>query len=776
MAQYEFNLRDYQRILRRRWRVVVFATILVGVFSYIFGRSRLPLYSTFSSVKVEETNTVAGLLVQRLTYTRWDNIATAMELIRSFPVMEETAKRMGLIDKQLTSREIRQDVKLSAIVNRMISKVNTERSGKTNIIDIHVTSDDPYEARTMAQTIAEVFTETHKEMQSRQDRETREFIEEQLRLAKAELSNAESQLQVFLEDNPYPVESDAVFLKVEELANLKDEKRKFEEKYTSIRLQYDQLLLRTNPGRLDSLRHADSPAVKVEATAEKISSGFKLSDLDWVSSADASGQYSYLNDRLMALETEKRKLLENYKPTYPKIRELEKQIHELILELQEEVGGELLIVENSIRTIENKIAETEKTLEGVPNSQRIFAELKREVTIKEKQYDFLSQQLQEAMIKEADKTEEVVVVRPAMLNTSPININMFRTISVGVIIGLMLGLVLAFLFETFDTSIGTIEDVEEYLQIPVMGVIPHIDLETITERLIEKNPHLAENPHLLSSARLITHFAPKDPVAEAYRSLRTTLQFRSISRPLKTLVATSAALQEGKSTTLVNLAITIAQGGTRVLLVGCNLRRPTLYKIFGLEQSPGITDVILGRHDWQSAVRTVTDIIMGEMGMESILMTPGMENLHIMTSGSIPPNPSEMLASEKMKQFIEEAREEFDLVLFDVPPILPVTDAAVLSNRVDATLLIYRAGKVPRAVLRRAKVQIESVGATVLGIVLNDLKADIAGYTGSHYYYGKYYGKPESTNDNIPKAAYEGNGLFGLLKNGVEKIRSLIRG
>ncbi|MBZ0264572.1 polysaccharide biosynthesis tyrosine autokinase [bacterium] len=772
MAQYDLNLRDYQRIFRRRWKVVLFATLLVAVFSYFFGRSRLPLYQTYSSVKIEETNTVAGLLLQKLTYTRWDNIATAQELIQSFPVMEKVAKRMGLIDNAMSAREIRQDTKLSALINNMISKVSTERNGRTNIIDIYVTSDDPYEAREISQNLAEVFSEEHLEQRTRQDRETREFIEEQLRFSKAALNAAEEQMQNYREQNPYPVLDDHIKIRIEELINIEQQKRNLAERIKELRLQRDQLQERIQPKTNGSgLRN---PTILADGSIsysgeEELSQEY---DIDWISSEEGSGPLGLLNERLVSLEVQKSELLKDYRPTYPKIVDLESQIKDLIRELVSEVSGNLSLMEQKKDSLSAYINNISAILDSVPRTQRLYSQLLREVSLRENQYAFLTEKHQEALIREADQADEVMVVRPAMLNSSPININMFRTISVGIVIGLMLGLVLAFLFETFDTSIGTIEDVEEYLQVPVMGVIPHIDIEAVSDRLVEQNPMLENNPNLASSARLVTHFAPKDPVAEAYRSLRTNLQFRSISRQIRTLVATSASLQEGKSTTLVNLAITLAQSGTRTLLVGCNLRRPTLYRIFGLEQEPGVTDIVLGRKKWQETIRTVTDIIMGEMGMESILMTPGMENLHIITSGGVPPNPSEMLASAKMKQFMEEASQEFDIVLFDVPPILPVTDAAILSNRADATLLIYRTGKVPRAALKRAKVQIESVGANVLGVVLNDLKADIAGYAGSHYYYGRYYGRPDQKTQTTMKAE-EKNGFIRKIGERIKETTSM---
>ncbi|MCB2198468.1 polysaccharide biosynthesis tyrosine autokinase [bacterium] len=756
MAQYDLNLRDVQRILRRRWKVVLFATLLVLGFSYFFGRSRQPLYSSYSSVKVEETNTVAGLLLQRLTYTRWDNIATAQELIRSFPVMEKVAKRLGKIDRDLTSEDVRSNSELASMVNRMIGLVTTERSGRTNIIDINVTSDDPYEARDVAQTLAQVFTETHLEEKSRQDRETREFIESQLLLAQSNLNAAENRLQDFRQQSKLPVLNDQLRLRLEEQMSLREKKRSLETVVDQLTTQLGQLRQRQN------LRKTGEGELKNTAMD---SSAMRL--IDWFSSGEADGgSIALLNQRLIELEVRKRDLLTQYKPDYPRITQLEGDIQALLSQIAEEAIDMLDAKKRELKNLDRLIAEGDAEFAKVPEAQRRYAQLEREVALREAQYTDLTVKYQEALIREADQADEVTVVRPAMLNQAPININMSRMISVGFVIGLTLGLVLAFLFETFDTSIGTIEDVEEFLQVPVLGVIPSIDIESVTEHLLRRNPGLENNPNLEASARLVTHFAPKDPVAEGYRALRTALQFRAIDSPVKTITTTSASLQEGKSTTLVNLAITMAQGGVKILLVGCNLRRPSIYKVFGIDQAPGVVDIVLGRVEWRDCIRTVTDIIMGDMGMSSTLMTPGMENLHIITSGGVPPNPAEMLVSERMKQFIDEAREEFDIILFDAPPVLPVTDAAILAKRTDATLLVYRTGKVPRAALRRAKVQIESVGATVMGVVLNDLRSELIGFSSSHYYYGKYYGASGDTEvvEQQPKRKSGWERLMGKLK------------
>ncbi|MDP8207984.1 MAG: polysaccharide biosynthesis tyrosine autokinase [Candidatus Electryonea clarkiae] len=769
MAQYDLNLRDYQRILRRRWKVIVVATILVTAFSYYFGQSRQPLYRTFSSVKLEETSTVAGLLLQRLTYSRWDNIATAQELIKSYPVMEQVAKKMDIIPDTLSSEIIRNNPHLSSRINSMINMVVTERTGKTNIIDIVVTSPNALEARDIAQYLGEVFTLEHLIAKSGQDRATREFIENQLETARVALKTAERKLQEFRENNPGPIIEDHIKLKIEELVGLSKEKRILDQSIKDLEVQLNQLdqRLGNNSANTDSL--SNGAGKKLSAPSfQQASSG--MTGIDWMSSPQGDGPLGLLNNQIIELEFKKRELLEKYKPTYSGIRRIDIKIENLLRELRNEISGNLNVYIEQKDSLVVYISQIEKILKHVPEVQRQFAQMMREVSLRESQYGFLTEKYAEALIREADQADEVTIVRPAMVQNKAININMSRTLSVGFIIGMMLGLVLAFFFETFDTSIGTIEDVEDFLEVPVLGVIPHIDIEDVIEKLLKKNPSMENNPNLDASARLVTHFSPKDPVAESYRTLRTTLQFRSITKPVKTIVATSAALQEGKSTTLVNLAITLAQDGSRVLVVGCNLRRPTLYKVFGLEQSPGVTDIVLGRITWQETLKGVTDIIMGGMGMDPILMTPGMENLHIITSGGVPPNPSEMLGSANMKKFMDEIREEFDIVLFDAPPILPVTDAAILSNRADATLLIYRTGKVPRAALRRAKVQIEAVGATVLGVVLNDLKSEISGYAGSHYYYGKFYG--DKNRDGEEVSSVDSASPAGS-KRLVERLRSI---
>ncbi|MBW1792791.1 MAG: CpsD/CapB family tyrosine-protein kinase, partial [Deltaproteobacteria bacterium] len=195
----------------------------------------------------------------------------------------------------------------------------------------------------------------------------------------------------------------------------------------------------------------------------------------------------------------------------------------------------------------------------------------------------------------------------------------------------------------------------------------------------------------------------------------------------------------------VNLAISLAQAGLKTLLVGADLRKPMMAKTFGLELIPGLTDIVLGNYPWADTVKSITDIIMGKLTMDEVMMTPGMDNLHIITSGIIPPNPAELIESRRLMDFIEEAKKQYDMVIFDSTPILSTADAAILGTKVDGVLLVYRIGAVSRGLLKRSAAQLEQVNCNIIGVVLNGMKADISpDFQDFKYYkYYSYYGEED---------------------------------
>ncbi|MCJ7619972.1 MAG: CpsD/CapB family tyrosine-protein kinase [Anaerolineae bacterium] len=214
------------------------------------------------------------------------------------------------------------------------------------------------------------------------------------------------------------------------------------------------------------------------------------------------------------------------------------------------------------------------------------------------------------------------------------------------------------------------------------------------------------------SDSLVTLTSPRSPVSEAYRTLRTNLEFSSLDQPLRTMVVTSPGPEEGKSTTLANLAVTLAHAEKRVILVDCDLRRPSQHEIFGLSNGVGLTTMVVD----EEAMR------------DPPLLETGVEGLQLLPSGPLPPNPSELVGSRRMAEIISALSERADIVLFDAPPVIAVTDAAVLASRVDGVLLVIKAGTTKRDHAKRAKALLDKVNAHVVGAVLNNIKMDTSYY------------------------------------------------
>src|SRR2546422_873683 len=309
--------------------------------------------------------------------------------------------------------------------------------------------------------------------------------------------------------------------------------------------------------------------------------------------------------------------------------------------MRREVAAQIAALRTREEILNRQMGDLLQKNREVPAVELAMQRLQREAKNNDDLLALLKAKHQEALIKESEKIEEVSIVRPATEPDTPVGAEALNTVLVGALLGLSLGLVLAFVQETLDTSIGTIEDVEAYLEVPVLGVVPHIDARETVQRVLERRPALAQiDPEaLLSHALLITHFDPKSPVAEAYRTLRTNVQFARMERAGKVLVVTSPTLQEGKTTTIVNLALTLAQSGQRTLLVGGNLRRPSIHRFFGIEREPGLSDILIGSTPWRDCIRTVADILMGRFEMEDIMAAPGLDNLHIIEAGPRPGQP-----------------------------------------------------------------------------------------------------------------------------------------
>lgn len=304
----------------------------------------------------------------------------------------------------------------------------------------------------------------------------------------------------------------------------------------------------------------------------------------------------------------------------------------------------------------------------------------------------------------------VTVVRPAGLPATPVSPRTTINIALGLLVGLALGIGTAVLRETMDTSVKTSEDLQKLTGSSALGVITY-------DSQAQKSP-------------LVSQVDSRTGRGEAFRTLRTNLRFVDVDSPPQAVVLTSSVASEGKSTTACNLAITLASAGVRAILVEADLRRPRVADYMGLEGAVGLTDVLIGR-----------------ARLDDVLQQWGTSPLSVLTSGALPPNPSELLSSTQMADLVSALRARADIVLIDAPPLLPVTDAALISRQCDGAILVVRHGKTTREQVTRSLDALSSVGARLLGTVLNMAPAG-----GSHGYgYGYGYAGEYATRTDRPK-------------------------
>jgi capsular exopolysaccharide synthesis family protein len=244
------------------------------------------------------------------------------------------------------------------------------------------------------------------------------------------------------------------------------------------------------------------------------------------------------------------------------------------------------------------------------------------------------------------------------------------------------------------------------------------------------------------------HYNPKSSEAEAFKVLRTNLK---IGPGHKIFTITSSGPREGKTTILVNLGVAAAQAGLKTVLVSTDLRKPTIEKTLGIDTELGFYEIITKATTWDKALKSISDIMMGKMGLTEALQTRGLDNLYIITTGHTISNPSEILSSENLKSLVEDLKNNFDVVLFDSPPVLPLSDALLLSSLCDGVIIVYEISRTSREALMRTKSQLEGYGAKVIGIVMNQIKPQMEMYPTYPYYYSKYkyYSEEKKNKANL---------------------------
>jgi len=402
----------------------------------------------------------------------------------------------------------------------------------------------------------------------------------------------------------------------------------------------------------------------------------------------------------LTVEDEDRQLAAQIANTLPEVFIEQNQTLQLsrFASSKENLAKQLAIIEADMKATQQAIAALRGSISAADQAE--LARLQSTLTQYQSSYASLLKSYEEIRLTEAQAIDNVVVAEPAEVPRYPVKPRTLMNTLLAAVVGCMLAVGVAFLIEYLDDTIKTSDDVRQTLELSTLGAITRINTRTDEEKVVAA-------------------LQPRSPISEAYRALRTNIQFSTIDKPLKTILVTSANPLEGKTTTVANLGVVMAQAGLSVIIIDSDLRRPTMHKFFGVDNKQGLTDALL-----QSAP-----------SLDGYLQGTAMENLQVLASGPLPPNPSELLGSQRMKGLIEQLKGKADVLLFDSPPVLAVTDAAVLANEVDGVLLVVDTNATRRDGALRARETLSKVGANLLGVALNKLSAKGAG--GYYYYY--YY-------------------------------------
>jgi capsular exopolysaccharide synthesis family protein len=433
-----------------------------------------------------------------------------------------------------------------------------------------------------------------------------------------------------------------------------------------------------------------------------------------------------LQKKIGELEEKRSALLVKYTPEWPEVKTTEAQINQLQQELEKTARGIKAALKSRYEAAiarEQKLRAAYEQERGAANQQSqsevMLSSLNQQIETNKELYNTYVQRQKETEFVSSDRTNNITVATPSRLPRAPVGPPRGRNIAISFLLSLCAGIGLAVLLHNLDDSLRSVEDVEHYLNLPTLALIP-------AARQLAPRRNKPAQPLLTGGNGnnvLALASETRSPMAEAYRHLRTSLLFSSAGHPPKVILVTSAQPSEGKTTTAVNTAIMLAQTGANVLVVDCDLRRPSVHAHFGLANTSGLTNFLAGD----------TELVAVLQASEKL------PNLSVLASGPVPPNPAELLGSNEMVKLLELLSENFTHIIIDSPPVISFTDAVILSTLVDGVMLVVHGGKSSRGVARRARQQLMDVGARIYGVVLNNVNTKSHEYSYYYNHYARYY-------------------------------------
>jgi capsular exopolysaccharide synthesis family protein len=694
-----FSMHDYLRILVKR-RVTVLAVFLVVLaLAALKSFTATPIYQATVQILIERQPPRMLDTQTQPSYEFYGEefYQTQYKLLESRALAKKAADKLNLRNRPPYSQmfvqlpaNVDQSTKQrleESLVDAVLGGLHVEPIPSSSLVNVSFSGPDPKFAAEVANTLGQAFIEQSLDLRFAASQEAAQWLEKKLAEARKKMEESEARLNRYKRDHNIVALEDKESITAQKLEQLNKE-----------------------------LVSAQTKRMEAEARFREVEAGRPIADL-------------MNNPLIQTLKAAEAKLITEYSELSKKFGVEHPRMIQIKQELaatQSKINTEMAVVKQTIKNeysmAKSQEASLKKALEDQKNVTQDQSDvgiqyrvLLRDVETNRALYENMLKSLKATTATENVPATNIRIVYRALIPEAPIYPRKSRTLMLAAGLGLFLGVGLALVLESLDTTIKTPEDVESFLEIPSLAMIPHIETSA--------NP--GESPEL------VVFYGHQPMSSEAYRVLRTSILFSSPGQAPRSLLITSTLPMEGKTLTTANLATAMSKAEGDLLLIDADMRRPTLHQLFNVPREPGLSNFLVGETDELPMVATFVP------------------HLFLMPAGAIPPNPSELLGSGRMQELLNRSRERFVRIVLDSPPLVSVTDAAILSTLAEAVLLVIKAEHVPRKAARDAVNHLLELHAHLLGVVLNDVPLQRDSYYYRHYKYSSSYytniDKPDSS-------------------------------